>query len=123
MKKAINGRQTSEFIRRAYDIACRHGFHDVERSNSHFLMLILGEVGEMVEADRKRNRAERMKFEKIMSLDDNASFDAYFKLFIKDTLEDELADVCIRIYDLLGTRDIEPVMIDGRGVYDMRAVL
>ena len=43
---------------RAFDTACSHGFHDVERSNAHFMMLVLSEIGEMVEADRKSRRVK-----------------------------------------------------------------
>ena len=41
-----------ELISRAYGMAKEHGFHAVERSMQHYLMLVLGEVGEAVEADR-----------------------------------------------------------------------
>lgn len=113
-KVFITNKQTREFIRRAYDIACSHGFHDVERSNAHFLMLILSEVGEMVEADRKNLRANPVGFEKCIGL----TYNDRFKNYVKDSLEDELADVVIRIYDLLGTRGLEPTVIYSKAMYD-----
>lgn len=42
-----------EFIERAYKTACEHGFHDEKTSFCHQMMLVVGEVGEMVEAHRK----------------------------------------------------------------------
>lgn len=38
---------------RAYKCACDHGFHDTELSNGHLLMLVITELSEAVEADRK----------------------------------------------------------------------
>lgn len=38
---------------RAYDNSCKHGFHDKKYSDEHFLMLIITEIGEAVNADRK----------------------------------------------------------------------
>lgn len=38
---------------RAYKCACDHGFHDSELSNGHLLMLVITELSEAVEADRK----------------------------------------------------------------------
>lgn len=38
---------------RAYKTACEHGFHDKELSNEHCLMLVITELSEAVEADRK----------------------------------------------------------------------
>lgn len=37
----------------AYKIACDHGFHDKELSNEHFLCLVISELMEAVQADRK----------------------------------------------------------------------
>lgn len=110
----VSSEKVQEFIVRAYETACNHGFHDVERSDEHWLMLVLSEIGEMVEADRKNRRAERNKMEHVMSLDAAAknSFDHYFGLFIKDTLEDELADVCIRLFDFCGLRRLVPTIVD-----------
>lgn len=38
---------------RAYKCACEHGFHNTELSNGHLLMLVITELSEAVEADRK----------------------------------------------------------------------
>ncbi len=46
----------------AYKTACEHGFHDKELSNSHYLMLVITELSEAVEADRKGMRAKRREF-------------------------------------------------------------
>lgn len=41
-----------------YKIACKHGFHDEKLSERHFLCLVISELMEAVEADRKGRHAE-----------------------------------------------------------------
>ena len=43
----------NELRDRAYQCACKHGFHDKEYSDKHWLMLIITEISEAVDADRK----------------------------------------------------------------------
>lgn len=99
-----------DLIASSYDVACRHGFHDVETSIEHQMMLVIGELGEAVEADRKGKRANVTKFKDSISQEVAKGFykeygEVWKFLFeenIKDTVEDELADVCIRLFDLCG---------------------
>ena len=106
--------KTQELIGRAYGIAVSHGFHEEDRSNAHYLMLVVSEIGEMVEADRKGLYArvplnrEHTPYADCVFHKENIHFVANFVDCIKDRLEDELADVCIRLYDFLGTRGLEP---------------
>lgn len=108
-------------IKRSYGIACEHGFHDVEISDVHCMMLVLSEIGEMVEADRKRRRARYDAIEhceKHPEDVDTRSRMRYFERDVKDTLEDELADVVIRIFDFCGLRGYVPLM-SNEGLIDM----
>lgn len=98
----ITKEKTKEFIDRAYKCACEHGFHDEEKSVSHWMMLVVSEIGEMVEADRKNRHADLVGYES-----DGGDTEA-FVCCVKDTLEDELADVCIRLYDFCGAFCVEP---------------
>ena len=88
----------------AYKIACNHGFHDKELSNEHFLMLVITELSEVVEADRENRRADIKKY--TTSIECGNPDKAAFVFYIKDTVEDELADVAIRLLDLAGLRKI-----------------
>lgn len=45
---------------RAYKTACEHGFHDKELSNEHLLCLIISELMEAVEADRKGKLGKKL---------------------------------------------------------------
>lgn len=104
----------NELRNRAYQTACDHGFHDEELSNEHCLCLVISELMEAVEADRKGKRADTVRFKYWQSeapgLTDEGrirSFKEDFKSYIKDTIEDEFADACIRLLDLCGLRKID----------------
>lgn len=106
-KTAIfTSKELQELVNRAYRVAKEHGFHEVRHGLSHYLMLTIGEVGEAVEADRKGHRADLGAFE-LLSFE--RPFGFAFREHVKDTLEDELADVCIRLFDLCGVMGTVPV--------------
>lgn len=94
-----------EFIWRAYKTACEHGFHDEKTSFCHQMMLVVGEVGECVEADRKGRSGGFGMFNDAFR---TQPFEYCFETYIKDTMEDELADVCIRLFDMCGCFGIKP---------------
>jgi NTP pyrophosphatase (non-canonical NTP hydrolase) len=102
----ITKERLNEFIASAYKTACEHGFHDKEKSNAHYMMLVVSEVGEMVEADRKGLKADVSGFDCRMI--DGFSYMTAFEATIKSSLEDETADVCIRLFDFLGMKGIQP---------------
>lgn len=91
-------------IDKAYSIACKHGFHDEDLPAGHFLMLTITEVAEIVEADRKNLRTKSVSaYEECRRRKMDVKTTAtYFERDIKDTLEDEFADACIRLFDLAG---------------------
>jgi NTP pyrophosphatase (non-canonical NTP hydrolase) len=76
------------------------------------MMLVVSEIGEMVEADRKNRRTKLSGYE----LDNTLCFNDFvptFEHFVKDNLEDETADVCIRLFDFLGMKGVEPEVFVG----------
>lgn len=101
----------------AYKNAVNHGWHSEELSNEHFLWLVITELSEATEADRKGKRADVDKFNRGIELrmkeidihGDSINYDFIdlFELCIKDSVEDEMADACIRLLDLAGLRDID----------------
>lgn len=73
------------------------------------LMLIVSELGEACEADRKNRHAEMEHYERAMSnppTPDNFK-QACFEGLIKDTFEDEIADTFLRLMDLCGALNID----------------
>lgn len=105
---------------RAYKTACEHGFHDEELSNEHCLCLVISELMEAVEADRKGRLGKKCKSCFEMDYDRYPAFVEKEKRFkcsfeknVKDTLPDELADVAIRLLDLAGFRRISLELANG----------
>ena len=112
----ITKERLNEFIASAYKTACDHGFHDKELSNAHCMMLVCTEIAEMVEADRKSRRVKLNKDDLANVLRFN-DFVPTYELWVKGTLEEETADVCIRLFDFLGCRHIEPETFDDKKDY------
>lgn len=99
---------------KAYQCAVAHGWHEENLSDEHFLCLVISELMEAVEADRKGMHANRDNFEYYMKQRkrDDGEFMYAFKHGIKDSVEDELADACIRLLDLAGLRGVDVEYID-----------
>lgn len=68
------------YCKRAFETAKSKGWHDEERETGTMLALIHSEVSEALEADRKGDA---------------------------ENFVEELADVCIRVFDLCGSRGID----------------
>lgn len=100
---------------RAYKIACDHGWHDEHLPDTHWVMMIITEMAEAVQADRHDKHAQRDLYNKNLArfrqypdvVDDDKYTAEAFEIFIKDTFEDELADICIRCYDFAGLRHFD----------------
>ena len=103
----------------AYATAKANGWHNEEHSDSHWLMLVITEIAEAVNADRNNSHADIASFKEIMSdipsgatlAEHNDWFKKAFENHAKNTVEDELSDVVIRCLDLAGLRkfDLEEV--------------
>lgn len=93
----------------AYQNAVEHGWHDEDLSTEHFLCLVISELMEAVQAERKGKRSDVAKFNEWQGNNIPFSeetrvrrFQEDFEAYIKDSVEDELSDVCIRMLDLAG---------------------
>jgi NTP pyrophosphatase (non-canonical NTP hydrolase) len=98
MKKQINSQCKS-----INDDNKKKGFWDHPIEIGTRLMLLVSEAAEALEADRKGKRTDLegfYKWEKVIG------FEEAFIKYIKDTYEDELADIYIRLLDLCGGQDI-----------------
>lgn len=75
----LDARTINNLCKQAYETAKSKGWHDEERETGTLLALIHSEVSEALEADRKG----------------------------LGTFAEELADICIRVFDLCGARGID----------------
>ena len=91
----------NELRDKAYQSAMEHGFYDKTYSDEHYIMQIICEVAEMVEANRKGNFADVEAFKKSDTVNDE-DFKDKFNRFIKDSMEDEMADIAIRLLSYSG---------------------
>jgi len=109
---------TANLIETCYNAAKEKGFWDTERNMPEAFALIISGLYEAFEAHRKGRFAELQVYlgvikdrndliqERNFALNENREnldfFVPDFEVYIKDTLEDELADVLIRIFDFCG---------------------
>ena len=80
----------------AHENAVKHGFWETKVSNEHCLMLVITEIAEMVEAHRVSRKASTAAYNEMQNKQIG------FEKFIKNTMEDEMADIVIRLADLAG---------------------
>lgn len=99
----------NELRDKAYQCAVSHGWHEKDLSDEHFLCLVISELMEAVEADRKGMHADFDAFNKYC---DRIDFKENFERQIKGTVEEELADAFIRLFDLAGYKEIDIDALD-----------
>lgn len=78
------------------------GFHDKEVSLPEIFGLIISEMCEAMEAERKGRLASNQTYNFVLIRRTEYEFISAFKGSIKDTVSDELADVFIRCMDAVG---------------------
>lgn len=86
------------------------GFYDNTIEIGTLLMLVVSELSEALEADRKNRHADFETYQTKLNSEPNRVFvkqSSLFQEYIKDTFEDEIADAMIRLFDLCGYMDID----------------
>ena len=101
--KVLNKEQLSAWAVDIYKNACEHGWHDKPLSPEHYCGLIMTEIAEAVEADRKGRRSDDAEFKRALSSEakgSDFSFTACYHDYVKGSIEEEFADVVIRLLDM-----------------------
>ncbi len=82
--------------------AVKHGFWDPVPGEERCCMLVVTELAEAVDADRKGKHADLDAWkERLEHAKAEGGEVTLFKTYVKDTVEDELADTVIRCLDML----------------------
>lgn len=100
LKQSDMENRLNELAKRIHQDNVERGFYDEKRELGTLLMLIVSEVSEALEADRKGKHVN------IHEIAEYANPDK-FKEYVKDTFEDEIADTFIRLFDLVGYLGID----------------
>lgn len=114
----------NELRDRAYKASCEKGFNEEDLGDDTYLMLVVCELAEAVEADRKGKRAKVDWFKKKMEtslicqgLDPTISkergYEVAYNETIKGSIEEGLADAVIRLLDFAGLRGINLELANG----------
>lgn len=102
------------------------GFWDNTRNEGELLMLVVSEISEALEAHRKGKFADLQgladalkKYESFPV--DMGIYEREFKLYVKDSFEDEIADTIIRILDYAANKgiSIDPQFYEQQGDFQV----
>lgn len=110
-KNYIDADKFNRWMKEVWDIAVSKGWHDNPISKEQYLGLVVTEVAEAVEADRKDKRAKTDMMADIMRTQcENKEglskewyeerFVVYYDEYVKGSIEEEFADMIIRILDM-----------------------
>ena len=117
----MNTEQLNALKDRAYKIAVEHGFHDDVKSDAYYLDLVMSEAGEAINADRKGWHGDAVLFDDDEK--EGVSFAENFKKHIKDSVEDEIADIVIRLLDFAGMNGYELDIVSVDHVFSNHALM
>jgi len=90
----------NELAQEIHEIARSKGFYERRHRLGEFLMLIVSELSEALEADRTKNWARLNEYA------DEKTREGFEK-HVKDSFEDEIADAIIRILDMCAALNID----------------
>lgn len=120
----MTNQEFRKLIKKAHENAVKHGFYDDptiwNSDNMTLLMLIICEIAEFVEADRKGGwliNRDLFVVDELTQMAEGgdvatADFVEYYKQHVKGCAEEELADICIRCFDALGFIGADEVSIN-----------
>lgn len=104
----MNTEELNALKDKAHKTAVEHGFYEEVKPDAFYLGLIMSEAGKAINADRKGMHADTKRFEEDPG---EWAFDLSFRIYIKDSVEDEIADIVIRLLDFAGLRGYKPCLV------------
>lgn len=97
-KPAANSNGLNALADEIHQVNRNKGFWDQKRNVGEMLMLVTSELGEGMEALRKKKFADMIRYHEALRTGKNPQ--EAFEQYIKDSFEDELADAVIRLLDM-----------------------
>ena len=105
----MNTEMLNALKEKAHKTAVEHGFYEEVKPDAFYLGLVMSEAGEAINADRKGRHADTKRFEEVMAMR-SISPRAAFEENIKDSVEDEIADIVIRLLDFAGLKGYKVIV-------------
>ena len=105
MKELLKGLNESSVLIHEAQVA--KGFYDTPRETGTLLMLMVSELSEALEADKKGKFATPMLFEKETTGKSETHWEFMFRTLIKDSHEDEITNTIIRLLDYAGYKGLD----------------
>lgn len=110
-KNYIDADKLNGLMKEIWEIAVLKGWHDKPISKMQYLGLIVTEAAEGVEADRVDKRAKTDMMNDVMKIQGASKiglcqewyktwFEVYYDEYVKGSIEEEFADMIIRILDM-----------------------
>ena len=92
----LDPERLAKLQQRIWDVATAHGWHEQSISTAQYCGLIMTEMAEAVEADRNGRRFKMAS----APPEDIQWFKGWYQEWVKGTIEEEFADVVIRVLDM-----------------------
>jgi NTP pyrophosphatase (non-canonical NTP hydrolase) len=92
----LDPERLAKLQQRIWDVATAHGWHEQPIPTAQYFGLIMTEMAEAVEADRNGRRFKMTS----APPEDLQWFQGWYQEWVKGTIEEEFADVVIRVLDM-----------------------
>lgn len=113
--KIITQKELASLAGDAFENAYKHGFYNESTEIETELMLIITEMAEAVQADRKNRHGSIEDYESEIQM--GRDIPTAYKNALEGTVESEFADIAIRILSLLGWMNSKsPIKINSNSV-------
>ena len=106
----LDPERLAKLQQRIWDVATAHGWHEQPISTAQYCGLIMTEMAEAVEADRNGRRAKTDMMADVIKKQAKGIgltqqwyetwFMVYYRMHVKGSIEEEFADVVIRVLDM-----------------------
>lgn len=100
----LDNEKLQKLAKEIYEIAVAHGWHEDTKPNGLWMALVVSEVAEAIEADRKHISVNGNieGFHKLIEV--GHDFKTVYRDYLKGSVAEELADIVIRLLDYIYMR-------------------